>query len=109
MSTQLSIKRPKSCRPMDVRLMNHKEDVHLQWKLHNISAKYRLNLRLLEQERELVLKEHKRLLNLRVCEPHATIKQHNESYIRDNHKRCERDTIFKIRSSFQTSILGENI
>lgn len=53
--------------------MNHKEDVHLQWKLHNISAKYRLNLRLLEQERELVLKEHKRLLNLRVCEPHATI------------------------------------
>ncbi len=73
MSTQLSIKRPKSCRPMDVRLLNHKEDVHLQWKLHNISTKYRLNLRLLEQERELVLKEHKRLLNLRVCEPHATI------------------------------------
>lgn len=73
MSTQLSIKRPKSCRPTDVRLLNHKEDVHLQWKLHNISAKYRLNLRLLEQERELVLKEHKRLLNLRVCEPRATI------------------------------------
>ncbi|KAF4101914.1 uncharacterized protein LOC131523084 [Onychostoma macrolepis] len=73
MSTQLSIKRPKSCRPMDVRLLNHKEDVHLQWKLHNIRAKYRLNLRLLEQERELVLKEHKRLLNLRVCEPRATI------------------------------------
>lgn len=73
MSTQLSIKRPKSCRHIDVRQLNHKEDVHLQWKLHNISAKYRLNLRLLEQERELVLKEHKRLLNLRVCEPHATI------------------------------------
>lgn len=73
MSTQLSIKRPKSCRLMDVRQLNHKEDVHLQWKLHNISAKYRLNLRLLEQERELVLKEQKRLLHLRVCEPHATI------------------------------------
>ncbi len=73
MSTQLSIKRPKSCRPTDVRLLNHKEDVHLQWKLLNIRAKHRLNLRLLEQERELVLKEHKRLLNLRVCEPHATI------------------------------------
>lgn len=73
MTMQPITKRPKSFLHMDVRQLNHKEDVHLQRKLHNISAKYRLNLRLLEQERELVLKQHKRLLNLRVCEPHATI------------------------------------
>nr|XP_021328727.1 uncharacterized protein LOC101886756 [Danio rerio] len=73
MTMPLIIKRPKSFLHKDVRQLNHKEDVHLQRKLHNISAKYRLNLRLLEQERELVLKEHKRLLNLRVCEPRATI------------------------------------
>lgn len=73
MTTQSSLKRPKCFLHMDVRLLNHREDVELQWKLHNIRAKYRLNLRLLEQERELVLKEHKRLLNLRVCEPRATV------------------------------------
>lgn len=73
MTTQSSLKRPKCFLHMDVKLLNHREDVQLQWKLHNIRAKYRLNLRLLEQERELVLKEHKRLLNLRVCEPHATV------------------------------------
>lgn len=73
MTTQPRIRRPKSFIHMDVRLLNHKEDVHLKWKLHNISTKYRLNLRLLEQERQFVLKEHKRLLQLKVCEPHATI------------------------------------
>lgn len=73
MTTQPSIKKPKSFIHMDVRLLNHKEDVDLQRKLHNISTKYRLDLRLLEQERQLVLKEHKRLLQLRVCEPYATI------------------------------------
>lgn len=73
MTTHPSIRKPKSFIHMDVRLLNHKEDVHLKWKLHNISTKHRLNLRLLEQERQLVLKEHKRLLQLKVCEPYATI------------------------------------
>lgn len=73
MTTQPSIKKPKSFIYMDVRLLNHKEDVYLQRKLHNISTKHRLNLRLLEQERQIVLKEHKRLLQLKFCEPYATI------------------------------------
>ncbi|ROL42820.1 hypothetical protein DPX16_8566 [Anabarilius grahami] len=73
MTTHPSIRKPKSFIHMDVRLLNHKEDVHLKWKLQNISTKHRLNLRLLEQERQLVLKEHKRLLQLKVCEPYATI------------------------------------
>ncbi len=107
MSTQLSIKRPKSCRPMDVRLLNHKEDVQLQWKLLNIRAKYRLNLRLLEQERELVLKEHKRLLNLRVCEPHATITNTMRAI---SDVRMTNETRFsKSAPAYQTSILGENL
>lgn len=73
MTSQSSLKRPKCVLHTDVRLLNHREDVELQWKLHNIRVKYRLDLRLLEQERELVLKEHKRLLHLRVCEPRATV------------------------------------
>lgn len=58
---------------MDVRLKNHKEDTHLQWKLEQIHRKYRLSLKLLYQERELILMEHKKLLHLRVCEPYATV------------------------------------
>lgn len=73
MTTQPSLKRPKCFLQIDVKLRNHREDIQLQWKLHNISAKHRINLRLLEQEREFVLKEHKRLLHLKVCEPRATV------------------------------------
>lgn len=58
---------------IDAKLKNHKEDIDLQWKLEQIHRRYKLDLKLLYQDRECLLKEHKKLLHLRVCEPHATL------------------------------------
>lgn len=58
---------------IDTRLKNHKEDTDLQWKLEQIQRKYKLDLKLLYQDREFLLMEHNKLLHLRVCEPYATL------------------------------------
>lgn len=58
---------------IDTRLKNHKEDTELQWKLEQIHRKYKLDLKLLHQDKEFLLMEHKKLLHLRVCEPYATL------------------------------------
>lgn len=58
---------------VDTKLKNHKEDIDLQWKLEQIHRKYKLDLKLLHQDREFLLMEHKKLLHLRVCEPYATL------------------------------------
>lgn len=58
---------------IDTRQKNHKEDIDLQSKLEQIHRKYKLDLKLLHQDRECLLREHKKLLHLRVCEPRATV------------------------------------
>lgn len=73
MTTKAKFRKSKHVLYIDTRLKNHKEDTDLKWKLEQIHRKYKLNLKLLHQDREFLLMEHKKLLHLRVCEPYATL------------------------------------
>lgn len=73
MTTKANFRKPKHFLYINTRIKNHKEDTDLQWKLEQIHRKYKLDLKLLYQEREFLLLEHKKLLHLRFCEPYATL------------------------------------
>lgn len=73
MTAKANFRKSKHLLYIDTRLKNHKEDTDLQWKVEQIQRKYKLELKLLYQDREFLLMEHKRLLHLRVCEPCATL------------------------------------
>lgn len=68
-----NLRKSKHLLYVNTKLKNHKEDIDLQWKLEQIHRKHKLNLKLLHQNTEFLLKEHKKLLHLRVCEPYATL------------------------------------
>ena len=58
---------------MDVRLKNSKEDLYLQHELSLLSMRHRHILRTLHQETDSLVRAHRKLLLLKVCEPKATI------------------------------------
>lgn len=65
--------RPKSGMQKDVRLMNLKEDIALQQKLNLLNIQYRYTLKMLQQRRNSIILENRKLLLLRFCEPKATV------------------------------------
>lgn len=71
MTEVVNRKRPKSV--LDVRFLNHQEDIILQHKLTLLDMRHRYTLRVLCQDRISLMKEHRKLLLLKVCEPCATI------------------------------------
>ncbi|TSO25149.1 hypothetical protein Baya_8772 [Bagarius yarrelli] len=73
MTPKANVRKSKHFLYVDVRLKNHKEDIDLQWKLEQIHRKYKLDLKLLYQDRQFLQLEHKKLLHLRICEPRATL------------------------------------
>lgn len=84
---------------MDVRLKNHKEETHLQWKVDQIHRKYRLSLKLLHQDKEFLLKEHKKLLHLRVCEPYATVNNTLQEISETNTNQSDQENMCHLRSA----------
>lgn len=73
MTPKANVRKYKHFLYVNVWLKNHKEDIDLQWKLEQIHRKYKLGLKLLNQDREFLLLEHKKLLHLKICEPRATL------------------------------------
>ncbi|XP_064809301.1 filaggrin [Oncorhynchus masou masou] len=71
MTEVVNHKRPKSV--LDVRFLNHQEDIILQHKLTLLDMRHRYTLRVLCQDRISLMTEHRKLLLLKVCEPCATI------------------------------------
>ncbi|XP_031643642.1 transcription initiation factor TFIID subunit 1-like [Oncorhynchus kisutch] len=71
MTEVVNRKRPKSV--LDVRFLNHQEDIILQHKLTLLDMRHRYTLRVLCQDRISLMMEHRKLLLLKVCEPCATI------------------------------------
>ncbi|XP_052352480.1 transcription initiation factor TFIID subunit 1 isoform X2 [Oncorhynchus keta] len=71
MTEVVNRKRPKSV--LDVRFLNHQEDIILQHKLTLMDMRHRYTLRVLCQDRISLMMEHRKLLLLKVCEPCATI------------------------------------
>lgn len=65
--------RARSTFSKDMRLMNKYEDIHLQQELDLIDRKCRAILTALSQDRDSLVKDHKKILHLKVCEPRATV------------------------------------
>ncbi|KAM3595019.1 uncharacterized protein V6R79_017170 [Siganus canaliculatus] len=56
-----------------LRVLNQKEDRELQRKLNMLDKQYRYTHKMLQQRRELLLKEQRRIVTVKVCEPKATL------------------------------------
>lgn len=57
----------------NLRVLNQKEDRTLQQKLHMLDKQHRYTHKMLQQRRELLLREHSRVVMVKVCEPKATV------------------------------------
>lgn len=55
------------------RVLNQKEDRDLQHKLEMLDKQYRYTRKMLQQRRDLLIKEQRRVVIIKVCEPKATI------------------------------------
>lgn len=57
----------------NLRVLNQKEDRHLQQKLKMLEKQQRYTHKMLQQRRESLLKEHRKVMIIKVCEPKATV------------------------------------
>ncbi|KAK5858015.1 hypothetical protein PBY51_011216 [Eleginops maclovinus] len=57
----------------DLRVLNQREEQDLQRKLDLLDKQHRFTLRLLQQRREALVKEKRRVVMVKTCEPKATV------------------------------------
>ncbi|XP_055721404.1 transcription initiation factor TFIID subunit 1 [Salvelinus fontinalis] len=88
MTEVVNRKRPKSV--LDVRFLNHQEDIILQHKLTLLDMRHRYTLRVLCQDRNSLMMEHRKLLLLKVCEPCATINKTMKEISKTKKARMDR-------------------
>lgn len=73
MTKPSNYRKPKPLLYADVRQMNSTEETYLQHRLSHICIRERLVLKLLQQDINSLMQEHRKLLHVRVCEPIATV------------------------------------
>lgn len=56
-----------------LRVLNQKEDRSLQQKLNMLEKQYRYTHKMLQQRRDSLMSEHRRLTLVKICEPKATV------------------------------------
>lgn len=57
----------------NLRVLNQKEDRNLQQKLNMLEKQYRYTHKMIQQRRDLLTREHRRVMLVKVCEPKATV------------------------------------
>lgn len=57
----------------NVRVLNQKEDRSLQQKLNMLEKQYRYTHKMLQQRRDSLMREHRRVMLVQICEPKATV------------------------------------
>lgn len=57
----------------DLRVLNQKEDRDLQHKLDMLDKQYRYTRKMLQQRRDSLIKEKRKVVMVKVCEPKATV------------------------------------
>lgn len=67
-----SIRRPDVLQ-RNLRVLNQKEDRNLQQKLKMLDKQYRYTHKMLQQRRDTLMKEQRRVVMVKVCEPKATV------------------------------------
>lgn len=56
-----------------LRVLNQKEDRNLQQKLNTLERQYRYTHKMLQQRRDWLMREHRRVMLVKICEPKATV------------------------------------
>lgn len=56
-----------------LRVLNQKEDRHLQQKLNMLEKQYRHTHKMLRQRRDTLMREHRRVMLVQICEPKAKV------------------------------------
>lgn len=54
-------------------MLNQKEDRNLQQKLNTLEKQYRYTHKMLQQRRDWLMREHRRVTLVKICEPKATV------------------------------------
>lgn len=57
----------------NLRVLNQKEDRNLQQKLKTLEKQYRYTHKTLQQRRDCLMREHRRVTLVKICEPKATV------------------------------------
>lgn len=57
----------------NLRVLNQKEDRNLQQKLNTLEKQYRYTHKMLQQRRDWLMREHRRVMLVKICEPKATV------------------------------------
>lgn len=57
----------------NLRVLNQKEDRNLQQKLNTLEKQYRYTHKMLQQRRDWLMREHRRVTSVKICEPKATV------------------------------------
>lgn len=79
-----------------LRVLNQKEDRHLQQKLNMLEKQYRYTHKMLQQRRDSLMREHRRVMLVQICEPKAKVsiamreirdQQRAEMHLRANQTR----------------------
>ncbi|KAJ4939443.1 hypothetical protein JOQ06_028892 [Pogonophryne albipinna] len=56
----------------DLKVLNEREEKELQRKLELLDKQHRFTLRILQKRREALMKEKRRVVMVKICEPKAT-------------------------------------
>lgn len=67
-----SVRRPDVLQ-RNLRVLNQKEDRNLQQKLKMLDKQYRYTHKMLQQRRDMLMKEQRRVVMVKNCEPKATV------------------------------------
>lgn len=67
-----SVRRPDVLQ-RNLRVLNQKEDRNLQQKLKMLDKQYRYTRKMLQQRRDMLMKEQRRVVMVKICEPKATV------------------------------------
>lgn len=67
-----SVRRPDVLQ-RNLRVLNQKEDRNLQQKLKMLDKQYKYTRKMLQQRRDVLVKEQRRVVMVKVCEPKATV------------------------------------
>ncbi|XP_047466205.1 uncharacterized protein LOC125023185 [Mugil cephalus] len=63
----------RSVEQWELRVLNHKEERDLQQKLNMLEKQYRYTRKVLQQRRDSLVKQERKVVMVKVCEPKATV------------------------------------
>lgn len=96
----------------NLRVLNRREDRNLQQKLNMLEKQYRYTHKMLQQRRDSLTREHRRVMLVKICEPKATVniamkeigqQQRAEMHLRASQTASDSRRLYSSRNLLQGS------